>query len=166
MDIRSFLKTRQVAFQLMLHSPAPCATRLAQSLHVSGHHVAKAVLLRAGGGYILGVLPATHRIDFDRLADVLGLREIRLATEDEVECVFTDCERGALPPFGRLYGLTTVIDCSLPREAEIVFEGNLRHEGVRMRCDDYEALENPVRAGFAVEMHARSAVHGSHRRAG
>ena len=113
---------------------------------MSGRQVAKAVLVRSGERYVLAVLPATCRINLERLAEILGGLPVRIATEDEVEQVFGDCERGALPPFGRLYGLTTVVDASLAGGAMVVFVGNTRHEGVRMRFRDFEAIEAPVRA--------------------
>jgi Ala-tRNA(Pro) deacylase len=165
MCISDYLRSRHISFETLLHQPSPSATKLAQSVHVSGRHVAKSVLLRAGEKYVLAVLPATHRIDLPRLAYVLDYRDLRLASEDEVEHVFNDCERGALPPFGRLYGLRTVVDASLAGGAEIVIEGNLRHQGVRMRYRDFEAIELPLRARFASEIAPRRR-RSSHRRAG
>jgi Ala-tRNA(Pro) deacylase len=155
MSISEFLRSRQIPFETLLHHPAPSATKLAQSVHVPGKMVAKPVLLKAGSQYVLAVLPATHRVDLERLALVLGTADVRLASEDEVEQVFTDCERGALPPFGHLYGLRTVLDASLAGGAEIVFEANLRHQGVRMRFRDFEATELPLRARFATEIAPR-----------
>lgn len=151
MSIREFLRSRSVPFTTLLHAPAPSAARLAQSVHVPGQQVAKGVLVRAGAGYVLAVIPATHRVDLERLAVVLDRNpaDLRIATEDEVELVFADCERGALPPFGHLYGLATVVDSSLASVGEIVVEGNTRHEGLRLRYRDYEAVEGPIRARFA-----------------
>ncbi len=149
MCIRDFLQSRSVRFEVLLHRPAHSAAHLAGSLHVPGRCVAKAVLVRAGEAYALAVLPATHRVDTARLAEVLGVASLRIATGSEVESVFADCEPGALPPFGRLYGLTTVVDASLAGGSEVAFMGNTRHEGVRMRFKDYEAVEAPMRARFA-----------------
>jgi Ala-tRNA(Pro) deacylase len=149
MCIREFLQSRSVRFELLLHRPAHSATHLAGSLHVPGRYVAKAVLVKAGDAFALAVLPATHRIDPARLAEVLGVDSLRIANESEVETVFADCEPGALPPFGRLYGLATIVDASLADGAEVAFMGNTRHEGVRMRFKDYEAVESPIRARFA-----------------
>lgn len=165
MYIRDYLQSRHVWFETLLHAPAPSATKLAHQVHVPGHCVAKGVLVRVGGAYALAVLPATSRIDLGRLAQVVSQREVEIATEDEVLRVFGDCERGALPPFGRLYGLTTFVDASLAGGAEIVFVGNTRHEGVRMRYRDYEALEAPIRARFALTTAPRRRRQ-SHRRAG
>ena len=149
MCVCTYLNERQVPFVRLLHPPAPSATRLARSLHVPGRCVAKGVLLKADGAFVLAVLPATHRIELPRLAAVLDAGALTLATEDEVGRVFHDCERGALPPFGRLYGLRSVIDASLAGGDEIVLEGRFRHEGLRMRYRDYESLEAPIRARFA-----------------
>jgi Ala-tRNA(Pro) deacylase len=149
MCIRDFLQARSVRFEISLHAPAQSAAHLAGSVHVPGRSVAKAVLVRVDERFALAVLPATHRIDMDRLAEVLDASGLRFATEAEVESVFADCEPGALPPFGRLYGLSTVVDASLSGGAEIVFVGNTRHESVRMRFKDYEAIEAPIKARFA-----------------
>ena len=139
----------RVRYEAVLHRPAPTASRRAHSVHVPGDQVAKSVLVRADDRFVLAVLPSTHRIDLDRLAAVLEVERVRLATEDELTRVFTDCERGAVPPFGRLYGLATVVDTSLAAWAEIVVEANLRHEDLRLRYRDFEAIEDPVRARFA-----------------
>src|SRR3954471_4701716 len=155
MYVREYLIGQRVWFETILHRPAPSASRLAGSVHVSGRHVAKAVLVCTDGTYALAVLPATHRINLARLSQVLGKGPVRLASEDEVIRTFGDCERGALPPFGRLYGLTTVVDATLAGGPEIIFVGNARHEGVRMRYRDFEALEGPIRARFATAIDRR-----------
>lgn len=149
MAIHDYLSSFHVPYERFLHQPAASATRRAQRLHVPGHQVAKAVLVRTSEGYILAVLPATHRIDWLSLASCLGEPDLRLATEDEIELVFNDCERGALPPFGHAYGLRTVVDPSLARDIEIIVEGNFRHEGLRLRYDHFVQIENPLAAPFA-----------------
>ena len=155
MSIRAYLLDHQVPFAALLHRPAWSASRRAQSVHVSGKRVAKGVLIRAGDGYVLAVLPATHRVDLERLGEILGLPQVRLATEEELERVFDDCERGASPPFGRRYGVSTVVDASPAGASEIVVEGNTRHEDIRLRYRDYEAIEAPRRARFAVPIAPR-----------
>lgn len=151
MTIREYLRKHSVPFSVVLHAPAPSASRVAQTVHLSGQKVAKAVLLRAGADYLLAVLPATHRVSLGRLAELLGRTDIRLASEEELDRVFPDCEHGALPPFGRLYGLQTLVDSSLAASGEILIEGNFRHEGLRLRFRDFEWVEEPQRARFAEE---------------
>ena len=153
MSIRSYLQSRSVSFDYLLHRPTHSATHLAGSLHVPGRSVAKGVLVRAGDSYVLAVLPATHRVDTAKLAAILQVAEVRIATETEVGQVFADCEPGALPPFGRLYGLTTVLDLTLALGSSVTFIANMRHEGVRMSFADYEAIEAPIEASFSTRVH-------------
>lgn len=165
MIIRDLLRSHHVRHQSLLHSPSPTAAHLAQSLHVTGDRVAKTVLIQADGRNVLAVLPATHRINLERMAEFLGAREVVIASEDEVESVFHDCQRGAIPPFGSVYGLQTVVDSGLSNGREIVIEGNLRHEGVRLRYQDFEMIEHPSRARFAEPIMPRRKK-PSHRQAG
>ena len=155
MDIRDYLRSRAIRFEVLLHRPAPSAARMAETVHLPGRIVAKGVLVKAADSFALAVLPSTHRIEFDRLEKLLGVEGLRLATEPEVMAIFHDCERGALPPLGRLYGLTTIVDSSLAGGAEIVFVGNSRHQGVRMLFRDYEAVESPMRGRFAAMISPR-----------
>ena len=129
MGIRNFLLARSVRFEVLLHAPSQSSAHLAGSVHVPGRSVAKAVLVKAGEVFALAVLPSTHRVDTGRLAEVLGVSTVRIATECEVEEVFDDCEPGALPPFGRLYGLQTVVDASLSGSSEVVFVANTGTKG-------------------------------------
>ena len=115
MRLDDFLTNRQVPFQRLHHPPAYTANRVAQALHVPGREVAKTVLVRTGQGYVLTVLPATHRVDMDKLREDLHEDDIDLASEGEMERLFPDCEPGAMPPFGSLYHLPTIVDESLAR---------------------------------------------------
>ncbi len=146
-----YLRSRRVWFEQLLHSPASSSTKRAHSVHVPGRRVAKTVLVKAGERFVLAVLPSTCRVDLDRLSGLLGspITDVRLATGDELVGIFNDCEPGVVPPFGRLYELDTILDTSLTEVAELVFGGNTRHEGLRMRSDDYVAIEEPVIGGFA-----------------
>ena len=151
MYVEDYLRSQHVWFETLLHRPASSATKLASSVHVPGRGVAKTVLVKAGEKFVLAVLPATARIDLDRLGRVLGIdsSQLRLASRDEILQTIGDCEPGVIPPFGRLYGLETIMDDSLADNPTIVFGANTRHQGMRMRFSDYEALEEPVRAVFA-----------------
>lgn len=150
MYVEDFLRNQHVWFETLLHQPASSATKLAASMHVPGRVVAKTVLVKAGERFVLVVLPATARIDLDLLGLAIGIdsSELRLANSDEILQMIDDCEPGVIPPFGRLYGLETIMDHSLAENSMIVFGANTRHQGMRMRLSDYEALERPMRAMF------------------
>ena len=149
MNIQDFLNNRKIPFELLEHAPTYSAQELAESVHVSGHEVAKTVLLQADSEFMLAVLPATRDIDFLRVASFLGAKHVGLADEEECGKHFPDFELGAVPPFGSKYGLRTIAERSLLEDEQIVFEGNSHHEAIRMSCKDYVAVEDPVIADFA-----------------
>jgi Ala-tRNA(Pro) deacylase len=148
MKIDEMLTSRHVPFEKLHHSVAYTANRVAQALHVPGREMAKSVLLRAGQGYVLAVLPATHRVDVDRVKHELG-EDVEMAGESEMEVLFPDCERGAIPPFGSLYHVRTIVDESLAEDEKIVFEAQSHEEAIRMTYRDYENIEHPVKGQFA-----------------
>jgi Ala-tRNA(Pro) deacylase len=168
MSISEYLRSSGVPFKRLLHGPASSATRVARSLHVRGATVAKGVLLinEQTEGFVLAILSATHRIDLDQLRAVLQSVEVRLATEAELERVFHDCELGAVPPFGALYGVPTLVDAGLSGEEEIVVETNWRHEGVQIAFRDFMALEKPLLARFAAPTNDSPTRRPTRRRAG
>jgi Ala-tRNA(Pro) deacylase len=149
MKLDQFLADRHIPFERFPHEPAYTAGRIAERLHVPGQEVAKTVLLRAPHGYALAVLPATHRIDLDRVRQALGEDSVEMASEQEMEQVFADCERGAMPPFGSLYRVRTVVDEALTADDRIVFDGQNHEEAIRMRYRDFAALEHPKIGHFA-----------------
>lgn len=151
MRLDEFLTDHRVPFQRLHHPPVYTANRVAQVLHVPGREMAKTVLVRAGQGYVLTVLPATHRVDLDRLRQDLHEDEVDLASESEMEQLFPDCERGAMPPFGSMYHLPTMVDETLCEDDEIVFEGQDHEQAIRMTYRDFEAVEHPQRGHFACQ---------------
>ncbi len=144
MRLPEFLAEQRVPFETLVHPPAFTAQKRARFLHVSGRHVAKNVLLAGPDGYLLAVLPAVDHVDTDKLSREFG-GWVRVADDREIARVFADCEWGAVPPFGTLYGLATLLEESMDPEALIVFEANSHAEAIRMRCRDFERLERPRR---------------------
>lgn len=149
MKLDEFLEKQQVPFERLPHAPAYSANRIAKILHVPGREVAKTVLVRADSHYAVVVLPATHQVDLQRVRKELGAEQVELASEAEIEKIFPDCESGAIPPFGSLYHLTTLVDESLSEDKEIVFDGQTHSEAIRMNYQDFAAQENPRLGHFA-----------------
>lgn len=148
MRLEEFLESRRVPFEHLMHRPAYTANRTAQALHVPGRDMAKSVLLRGNHGYCLAVLPATHQVDMELLRREIGEEWLELASEPEVATTFHDCETGAMPPFGSLYRLPTVVDQSLAEEERIVFEGQTHHDAYRMAFRDFMEAEHPKMGRF------------------
>jgi Ala-tRNA(Pro) deacylase len=146
MNIQEYLARQNIQFEVLKHRATYDAQHLAQSIHVSGHHVAKTVLLRVGDGpdYVVAVLPASQHVDLEKLRVALGVDFVELASETEVAERCPDCEIGALPPFGSHYGMKTVVDQTLVADEDIVFEGITHAEAIKMKYHDFDQLEHPT----------------------
>jgi Ala-tRNA(Pro) deacylase len=149
MKEQQFLKEKGVWFEPIGHRRTFTAQHTAQAMHVAGDELAKTVVLKADGKYVLAVLQATHHIDMMRAREVLMAKSVELASEEQFKKLFPDCEVGALPPFGSQYGLKTLVDESLTHDPEIVIEGNTHEESIRMKYADFERLEHPQVAAFS-----------------
>ncbi len=148
MCVGDYLTEQRIDFERLLHPVAFSAQKRAKYLHLSGDLVAKSVLLCGPKGYLLAVLPATHRVDTQAVAAYVG-GPVRLAKVPEIADVFPDCEWGVVPPFGTQYGVPTLLEDSIAPDSHIVLETNSQFEAVRMRCRDYERVERPHRLEFA-----------------
>jgi Ala-tRNA(Pro) deacylase len=149
MNVREFLRDRAITFDALDHAPTFSAQSLAATVHVHGAEVAKTVLLWTEDDYVLAVLPATRTVDLERVQVVLGGDAlVELASEQDCGERFSDCELGALPPFGSRYGMSTLIDESLLQDEVIVFEGNSHDDAIRMKCRDFLELERPIIGRF------------------
>jgi len=149
-NIRSYLRLQNLPVEILHHPQAVSAQKLAQALHVSGHEVVKSVVVRSEDGRrFIAVLAATDAVDPARLGALLGLPGIELCTEDELQGLFSDCELGAEPPFGRLYGLPVVMDASLLGREVLLMRAGSHSEALRMARKDYVRLEQPTVGDFA-----------------
>ena len=143
------LDDESIGYEVIHHRVDYSAMETAEDTHTPGREFAKTVVLSTPEGHVLAVLPATHRVDIRRLMQVIGTSELQLAGEGALEALFPDCQVGAEPPFGRLYGVPVFIEESLTRHETITFNAGSHDEAIRMRFADYEQLEQPRRARFA-----------------
>ncbi len=150
MRVSQFLTDERITFEEMVHPPAYTSQKLAKFLHLTGRQVVKSILLTGPRGYFLAVLPAAQWIDMARLHAHFNA-PVRLATVEELCDLFQDCEWGAVLPFGGLYGMSTLLEASIPAETMIVFEAQRHAIAIRMTCSDFVKLEKPVRFAFARE---------------
>jgi Ala-tRNA(Pro) deacylase len=153
MRVSQFLSDERVAFEEVVHPPAYTSQKLARFLHITGRRVVKSVLLKGPTGFFLAVLPASHVIDLEKLRRQFG-GEVRLATTAEMSERFLDCEWGAVMPFGRLYGMMTLLEAMIPLDATIVFEAQRHAVAIRMQCRDFVKLEQPERMHFSIDVAA------------
>ena len=112
--LTEFLNSNKIKYATIAHSPAYTAAEVAQSAHIKGEQLAKTVILKSDDRLLMIVVPASHRVDLDALKPVIGAGELELSSEKEFKDLFPACEPGALPPFGKLYGLDVTSLTALP----------------------------------------------------
>lgn len=147
--LRAFLDENHVKYVVISHSRAFTAQEVAASAHIPGREVAKTVIVKVGGKMSMAVLPATFHVDFEMLQTAIGSGDVVLATEEEFCKIFPDCQTGAMPPFGNLYGIPTYVAEALAEDEEIAFNAGSHTELVRMDYSDYERLTSPILLRFA-----------------
>lgn len=148
--VKEFLKENKVSFQTLSHSPAYTAQEVAAKSHISGWELAKTVIVKLDGKFAMAVLPASEVIDFNYFEDVTGARSIELATEEEFKGLFPNCDIGAMPPFGNLYGMKVYVAPELAEDEMIAFSAGSHTELIRMAYEDFERLVDPEMLPFAI----------------
>ena len=144
MKVLDYLDEQGCSYKVTEHNPVFTSERLATVEHVPARCVAKPVVVRAGDGhYYVCVLPADRKISLYALKQHLDVENVRLATEHEMKMLFPDVELGAEPPLGSLYGMPTLMDRSLARDKEIVFQAGTHEQSVWMTMAEYKKLAQP-----------------------
>ncbi len=142
--LNAYLDRERVHYDVLPHAESFRALATAQTLHTPGKEMAKVVIVKVQERFVMTVLPARWNVDLHRLRTVFTTHRVRLATEDEIIGLFPDCELGAMPPFGNLYGLPVYVDQSLTEDEEIVFQAGTHSDAIRMRYWDFASLTFPV----------------------
>lgn len=141
--LKEYLDSHQVKYITISHSPVYTAQEIAAAGHIPGKELAKTVMVKIDGKTAMVVLPASYRVDFDLLKKFAGVSSVELASEEEFENMFPDCEIGAMPPFGNLYGMNVFVAASLAEGAEITFNAGSHSELIRLSYKDFERLVKP-----------------------
>jgi Ala-tRNA(Pro) deacylase len=149
MRIFDYLDQSNAHYSVSEHRPAFSAQVMAAEEHERGRYVAKPVIVKSGGEYIMCVLAAPHKVVYDKLRDYLGTQDVALASEEETRSLFRDCEEGAEPPFGALYDIRTIMDAALKQDDHIIFQAGSHDKAIRMSMEDYLSLARPEIADFA-----------------
>ncbi|HEY5653250.1 MAG TPA: YbaK/EbsC family protein [Pontiella sp.] len=142
--LTSYLDENRISYTTITHSPAFTAQEVAQSAHVPGRELAKTVMVKLDGKIVEAVLPASHFVDLESLKFATGAESAELATEEEFDGCFPDCEVGAQPPCGNLYGMEVYVSPSLKRERQIIFNAGSHSELICMLYKDFEHLVHPT----------------------
>jgi Uncharacterized conserved protein len=138
-----FLNANNIKFVSIHHSKAYTAMEIAHSAHIHGHELAKTVMIKVDGKMAMAVLPASRKADLELLKKAIGATSVELASEHEFAKMFPDCEIGAMPPFGNLFGMEVYVETSLTDDEEIAFNAGYLTELIRMWYLDFQKLVDP-----------------------
>jgi len=155
--LKRFLDQERTEYETLPHREVFSSREVAAESHVAERQLAKVLAIKEeGDGHLMVILPAACRLDMTALKHAAGRHKLSLVQEDEMGRLFPDCEVGAMPPFGNLYGMPTYVDACFPRAQDIVFQAGNHHEVVRMRYADYERLVKPAVGEYCLHEREKS----------
>lgn len=155
MTVLEFLEKNQSEYQVTCHKPAYTSEQLARMEHVPPRQIAKPVVVDVDGRYYLCVLPADRKIDLNTLQKCLNAKAVQLADERKMKKLFADSELGAEAPIGALYDMPTLMDKSLEKDREILFQAESHETTVHMTMIEYLRLAKPTILKFSYPVHHR-----------
>jgi Ala-tRNA(Pro) deacylase len=152
--VRQLLHQEGVDYKVLSHEEAFSSQEVAAESNVSGWKLAKVLVMRRGDGtYCMIVLPAPAHLALARYRKEMEDSDADLASELELRHLFPDCELGAMPPFGSLYGMTVSVDMCLAHGGDFFFQAGNHHQIVRMRYEDFDRLVRPSLGSYCIRHH-------------
>lgn len=147
--LTEYLDEHGIRYATIRHSPAYTAQGIAASAHIPGKELAKSVVVTVDGKMALVVLPASQRVDLNRLREVTEAHDVDLAAEESFSDRFPGCEVGAMPPFGNLYGMEVYVARELTEDDHIAFNAGTHTELIQLSYQDFDQLVHPRVGDFA-----------------
>ncbi len=150
--LKDYLDNNHVSYSTIPHPLAFTAQKTAHVAHVSGKEMVKTIMVRINGELKMAALPASQMVNLRFLKNLFSTEDVELARESDFANMFPDCEIGAMPPFGNLYGVEEIISEELTRDPEIVFNAGSHTELIKMRYKDFEKLVKPRIVNFKIQI--------------
>ena len=147
--LREFLDSRRILYTTIFHGVAYTAKEIAALTHISNKELAKTVIVKIDGELVMAVLPASYEVDLSSLRAATGARSVTLTKESEFKDRFPECEIGAMPPFGNLYGMAVYVVESLTKDKDIAFNAGSHNELLQVCYTDFERLVKPTVLKFS-----------------
>ena len=141
--VENYLIGQRIPYELVSHPHTESSMDAAGAARVPAAKVAKPVILEDDQGYVMAVVPAHHHVQIRKINKLLN-RHMGLATEQEISTLFSDCEEGAIPPFGSAYGLETIFDDCLSECTDLYLEAGDHQEFIHLKSEDYLKLMEQV----------------------
>jgi Ala-tRNA(Pro) deacylase len=142
--LHRLLDANHVDYQTIFHPRTCSAQETAAVVHVPGRDLAKTVIVDVDGKLAMVVQNASSMVPLGRVKAATGARDVHLANEQDFRDLFPDCELGAMPPFGNLYGMDVFVTESLAKDEEIAFNAGSHTELIKLRYGDFARLVHPT----------------------
>ncbi|KTC79806.1 aminoacyl-tRNA deacylase [Legionella cherrii] len=143
LSLRKYMKDHDIAYKTINHPRAYTASQCAQGAHIKGDYFAKSVIVKLDGKFVLIAIPANVRLDLEQLKNETHAKQVEIAKEFEFQDKFADCEVGALPIFGELYGMDVYLADSLAHKEWLVFNAGNHTQLLKIKCNDFLNLVHP-----------------------
>lgn len=147
--VEKFLEAHFIKFEEHRHDPKFTTQEVAQAEHITGHRVAKVVVVMSGQQPSLLVLPASYMVDLAKARKATGISDLRFANEYEIEEFFPDCQVGAIPPLPKWKGVKLYMDPSMRHPGNFLFQAANHEQAILMRFSDWYEIVNPIEVDFA-----------------
>ena len=147
--LREYLDSQGIKYVAIPHQVAYTARQTAAVTHIPNKELAKTVILKIDGLLAMAVLPASNEVDLSLLRAAIGANNVSLAKETEFKDQFPECEIGAMPPFGNLYGMAVYVDESLTKDKDIAFNAGSHNELLQVCYADFARLVKPTVLKFS-----------------
>ena len=140
-QLQQYLKQHDVSYKLIRHPHSASSMDSAEKAHVPGDSLAKGIVVKQDGEYLLVVLPSDYYVELDSLQKLLG-KEVEMAEEAELADLLPDCELGAIPATGNVFGIKTMWDpnTSLGKEEHVYFESGDHEHLVKVSGKQFHEL--------------------------
>ena len=142
--LREFLQAKKAVYTHSVHPNAFTAREVASAEHLPPWEVAKTVVVHCDVGYAMLVVPANKLVDFQEVRLELGFKQLRMLTEHELGKLFPECELGAMPPVGSLFGVPVYLDAGMAEGPLIAFNAGTHRDVIHMTTAEYRRLVRPV----------------------
>jgi Ala-tRNA(Pro) deacylase len=145
--LSSFLEQHGTRYEICAHGKSRCSAETARRAGIPPHALAKSVIVEDDGGCVLAVVPSDRLVKLGELSRLLGRRHLHLADEERLGELFAGCERGAVPAFGMVWGIETVVDDEVEACPVVYVESGDHEQLLRLPHDEFHALMAPARHG-------------------
>jgi RimK family alpha-L-glutamate ligase len=136
------LEEAAIAYELLPHAPTSSAVDEARALGVAPEQVGKTLVIGTRSGLVRAVIPASERLDLEKVRSVLGEDSAELLSEEALAEAFPEYELGAVPPLGGVHNDSVVVDIGVCEHGSVVIEAGTHSQSIRIAVGDLVGLEN------------------------